>query len=72
MKESGQPVEGFVLAPGTFTYEKRVHFQTYDISMLLIKGENTLEVTMGDGWVRSVSGVDGIRNLFGEKISLIA
>lgn len=40
--------------------------------MLLIKGENTLEVTMGDGWFRSVSGVDGIRNLFGEKISLIA
>lgn len=72
MKESGQPVGELVLALGTSTYEKRVHFQIYDISMLQFKGKNTLESTMRDGWLRSVSGVDGIRNLFGEKISLIA
>ena len=71
-KLNGHRVGEFVLAPGTSTYEKRVHYQTYDISTLLIKGENTLEVTMGDGWFRSVSGVDGIRNLFGERIALIA
>lgn len=47
---NGCRVGKYVLAPGWT--EKRVQFQTYDISHL-IKEENRLEITVGRGWARS-------------------
>ncbi len=64
-------VGNFVLAPGSYNYDAHLAFQVYDVSELLIPGENEIEVLLGDGWYRSVSGVDGDRNLYGEDISLI-
>ena len=63
-------VGNFVLAPGTYNYEKRLAYQTYDVSDLLCMGENKVRVVLGDGWYRSCSGVDGDRNLYGEDIAL--
>lgn len=67
---NGKRVGEFVLAPGTYNYDKRIAYQTYDISDLLLDGTNTVEVILGDGWYRSVSGVDGDRNLYGTDIAL--
>lgn len=67
---NGKRVGEFVLAPGTYNYDKRIAYQTYDISGLLTEGENTVEVILGDGWYRSVSGVDGDRNLYGTDVAL--
>ena len=59
-----------MLAPGTYTYDKRLAYQTYDVSGLVHEGENEVQVILGDGWYRSCSGVDGDRNLYGEDIAL--
>ncbi len=67
---NGRRVGRFVLAPGTYTYEKRLAYQTYDISDLVKTGTNDILVILGDGWYRSCSGVDGDRNLYGEDIAL--
>lgn len=69
---NGKRVGDFVLAPGSYNYDKRLAYQTYDVSGLLCKGENEISVILGDGWYRSVSGVDGDRNLYGEGIALLA
>ncbi len=45
---NGVRVGDFVLAPG-FTSRKRVQYQEYDVTQML-KDENNLEVTVGDGW----------------------
>lgn len=66
-----QRVGDFVLAPGSYNYEKRLAYQTYDVTALLRDGENSVQVILGDGWYRSVSGVDGDRNLYGEDIALL-
>jgi len=67
---NGKRVGDFVLAPGTYNYEKRLAYQTYDVTDLLVEGENDVQVILGDGWYRSCSGVDGDRNLYGEDVAL--
>ncbi len=67
---NGTRVGSFVLAPGTGSYDKKIAYQTYDVTSLLQEGTNEVQVVLGDGWYRSCSGVDGERNLFGEDIAL--
>lgn len=59
-----------VLAPGTYNYDKKLAYQTIDVTGLVKEGTNEVQVILGDGWYRSVSGVDGDRNLFGEDVAL--
>ncbi len=42
----------FILAPGWTSYEKRLQYQTYDVTNLLAS-DNELFVTVGKGWYRS-------------------
>jgi len=50
---NGQRVSEYVLAPGWTVYRKRLQVQNYDITPLLVPGENTLVITVGKGWFRS-------------------
>ena len=68
---NGKRAGDFVLAPGSYNYDKRLAYQTYDVSGLLCEGRNEVEVILGDGWYRSVSGVDGDRNIYGTDIALL-
>lgn len=67
---NGSRIGDFVLAPGTGSYDKKLAYQTYDVTGLLKSGENELQVILGDGWHRGCTGVDGDRNLFGSDVSL--
>ena len=68
---NGVRVGDMVLAPGSFTGDKHLGAQTYDVTPLLHEGENELLITLGDGWHRSTSGVDGGRNLFGDTLGVL-
>ncbi len=59
-----------MLAPGSYNYDKKLAYQTYDVTELVREGRNEVLVILGDGWYRSVSGVDGDRNLYGEDVAL--
>ena len=48
---NGSRVGRFILAPGWTQYNKRLQVQHYDVTEL-VKGENTLEITVGNGWFR--------------------
>lgn len=67
---NGRRVGDFVLAPGTGSYDKKLAYQTYDVTDLIKSGENELLVVLGDGWYRGCTGVSGDRNLFGSDVSL--
>ena len=47
---NGQRVGDLQLTPGWTDYRKRVHYQVYDITSLLVIGDNALGVLLGDGW----------------------
>ncbi len=69
---NGKRITKDCFMPGTSEYDKRLQYQTYDISEFLISGKNKIEVILGDGWYRGKSGMnnpDG--NLFGDDLSLL-
>ncbi len=68
---NGRRVGEFVLAPGTGDYHKRLTVQAYDVSGLLIPGENEITVTLGDGWYRGSVGIDGLTDYYGTDLALL-
>jgi alpha-L-rhamnosidase len=71
---NGQRVGHDILTPGWTSYETRLSFQTYDVSHLLVAGENTMEIWLADGWLRSqmMWGGRPIFNTWGDRIAAIA
>lgn len=59
------------LAPGITDYNKRIQYQTYDITSML-KHMNTLEIQLADGWYRGSTGAWGITNQYGTQTKFIA
>lgn len=55
----------FILAPGWTSYAHRLQVQSYDVTDL-IKAENSLEVTVGQGW-RAVSNRRGSSDFLGHR-----
>jgi len=50
---NGDRVAGDVLTPDFTDYRKRVLYQTYDVSRLLVNGNNVISALLGDGWYGS-------------------
>ncbi len=69
---NGKRVGDFVLAPGHTDYRKRIAYQTYDVTDLLVPGENTLELLLADGWYRGSTGAWGLKNQYGSQTKVIA
>ena len=68
---NGQRVGNFVLAPGITDYNKRIQYQTYDVTGLLVPGRNVLTVLLADGWYRGSTGAWGLRNQYGTETALL-
>ncbi len=72
MQINGRAVGDEVLAPGWTSYDKRLQYQTYDITSLLKRGPNALGVMLGDGWHRGRLAWDTRRNTYGKHVALLA
>ena len=57
-----------LLAPGWTDFNKRVEFQTYDVTALVSSGENTLAAMLGGGWHSSPLSWAGIRPYGGPNL----
>lgn len=68
---NGKRLGEAVFTPGCDEYDKRLSYQTYDVTEYLHEGENEIQVVLGDGWYRGCNGIDGVRNLFGEDLSFL-
>jgi alpha-L-rhamnosidase len=55
---NGNRVGNDVLAPGWTDYDRRIHYQTYDVTPLLADGPNALGAVLGDGWFAGFVGFD--------------
>ncbi len=52
---NGQHVSDIVLAPAVSQLNKRSAIVTYDITPALKKGENTIEIALGQGWYKKAT-----------------
>ena len=68
---NGRRVGDQVFTPGWTSYNKRLQYQTFDVTSLLKKGINAAGVALGSGWYRSELAWGGNRNLYGERLGLL-
>ena len=71
-KLNGERVGNFVLAPGYTDYNKRIQYQTYDVTDMLKSGENVLTVDLADGWYRGGVGAWGCLSEYGYRTKFAA
>ena len=67
----GCKIGEFCLAPGITDYNKRVHYQTYDVTDFLEPGKHRLSVQLADGWYRGSVGAWGLRNEYGTETKFL-
>lgn len=71
VKLNGERVGDFILAPGWTSYLNRLQVQSYDVTDML-KTENSLDVTVGQGWRAIANKRDGSDFLGYRDTALIA
>jgi alpha-L-rhamnosidase len=71
MHLNGRRVGDELLTPGWTSYNKRLQYQTYDVTTLLNNGENAVGVMLGDGWYRGNLAWEKRRNVYGKNLALL-
>lgn len=69
---NGKKVGNWLFTPGWTSYHKHLLYQTYDVTAHLQAGANALGAILGDGWYRGYIGWKGRRNVYGDKLALLA
>lgn len=64
---NGSRVSQDELAPGWTSYNKRLLYQSYDVTSLLQSGANTLGIMLGAGWYKGLMGYKHTRNNYGTR-----
>ncbi len=62
------------LTPGWTVYDKRLSYQSYSVSDLLVVGVNHIEIWLGDGWFRSqlMLKENPLFNVWGSHVAVLA
>jgi len=68
---NGKRIGDYYLTPGWTSYNKRLQYQTYDITNLLNQGSNAIAMGLGSGWYRGHLAWSGNKNTYGKDISLL-
>ena len=68
---NGQRVGDQLFTPGWTSLNKRLQYQTYDVTALLQSGANAVGVRLGDGWHRGQFGFTNNWNIYGKKTALL-
>jgi len=60
-----------LLTPGWTSYNKRLQYQTYDVTTMLGNGSNAIGAVLGCGWYKGSFGPEGTRNTYGKRAALL-
>lgn len=69
---NGLRVGNQYFTPGFTDYKRRLQYQTYDITDLLISGNNCLEIVLGDGWYRGKIGALSYSYVYDKETKVLA
>jgi alpha-L-rhamnosidase len=67
---NGNKVGDQLFTPGWTSYNKRIQYQTYDVTSMLDK-KNAIAAILGDGWYRGYLAWGNQRNYYGDELALI-
>ncbi|NQX11556.1 family 78 glycoside hydrolase catalytic domain [Microbacteriaceae bacterium VKM Ac-2855] len=68
----GSPVSEDLLTPGWTSYEWRLHYAQYDVTVLLSSGATALGLALGDGWYRGRLGWGAGATPYGTELGAFA
>ncbi len=68
---NGRRVGDVELAPGFTSYPTTLHVQTYDVTELLVGGENRWEAVLSDGWWRGRTGFFQATDGYGSTLAFL-
>lgn len=68
---NGKKMGDAVLTPGWTSYNKRLQYQTYEVTSLLQKGGNAIGVVLGSGWYRTALAWGNNQNRYGKALGLL-
>lgn len=68
---NGKRVGDDYLTPGWTSYNKRLQYQSYDVTGLLTGGNNVAGATVGSGWYRTPLIWDPVKNIYGSDLGLL-
>ena len=68
---NGKRIGDFYLTPGWTVYNKRLQYQTYDVTGLLAQGSNVIAMALGSGWYRSHLAWQDNKNVYGTDVALL-
>ncbi len=61
-----------LFAPGWTMYQKRLQYQKYDVTELVNSGDNTLDITVANGWCVGKVSYEGRRRVWAHQPEVIA
>ncbi len=67
---NGEKVGDQLFTPGWTSYNKRLQYQTYDVTQMLQKS-NAIGAILGDGWYRGNIAFRGQHSYYGDKLALL-
>ncbi|WP_186755306.1 alpha-L-rhamnosidase [Echinicola salinicaeni] len=68
---NGQRIGDAYFTPGWTSYNKRLQYQTYDITEQLKPGTNAIGAILGSGWYRGTLAWGDNKNIYGSDIALL-
>lgn len=68
---NGKKVGDQVLTPGWTSYGKRLQYQVYDVTDMLLKGNNAVAAVLGDGWYRGTLAWGNNWAIYGKSLGLL-
>jgi len=69
---NGALVTDALFMPGFTVYDRRLQYQTFDVTSLLREGSNCIGVIVTDGWYRGSHGSHQKTNSFGTQLGFLA
>ena len=69
---NGKRIGDAYLTPGWTSYNKRLQYQTYDVTHMIKEGDNVIGATLGSGWYRGNLAWGGNKDIYGNALALLA
>ena len=68
---NGKKVGDQVLTPGWTSYGKRLQYQVFDVTEMILKGNNAIGAILGDGWYRGTLAWGNNWAIYGKRLGLL-
>jgi alpha-L-rhamnosidase len=68
---NGKRVGDYYLTPGWTSYNKRLQYQVYDVTNMLLNGNNAVGVAVGNGWYRGFLAWQNNKDVYGKTLAVL-